>query len=119
MSRKKSSTTPVSPPKPDDEFLGFVTEQPAGEEREEERRLRVGLMSSLIVQACRARNSQRGIKLEKMVLRLESYCIRLALQRCDGDVGRASIWLGYRTPDVLNYVLRRHPSIKARKTVKL
>lgn len=102
----------------DDEFLGFITERPVKTEREEERRLRVNLMADLIVQAQRERNTLCGIKLEKMVMRLESHCIRLALKRCDGDVGRASIWLGYRNADALRYVLRRHPSIKTGKVVK-
>jgi hypothetical protein len=98
----------------DDEFLGYVTEQPVKDEREAERTLRIGLLADLMTRA----GSETGINLEKMVARLEAHCIRLALQRFSGDVGKASIWLGYRTPDALNYVLRRHPSIKPGKVVK-
>jgi hypothetical protein len=114
MNRRKKVITPAPL---DDEFLGFINEgsdrpsQFIREERDEERHLRVNLMADLIIEAEGERNRKCGIKLEKMVSSLEAYCIRLALQRCDGDVKRASIWLGFRAEDALGYMLRRHPDI--------
>jgi hypothetical protein len=96
---------------PQDEFLGYVVEPEDSrrKEKEDERRVRVGFLADLMTLA----EAERGINLEGLVRQLEAHCIKIALERHSGDLTRAALWLGYRTPAALQFVMRRHPKIKA------
>ena len=87
-----------------DEFLGFITD----DTQTDERRVKIGLLADLMTLA----HSEQGINLEKLVSQLEAHCLKLALEKHAGDLGRAALWLGFRSPAALKFLLQRHPSIK-------